>query len=75
MKMKKVKFLGAPGFEYKGSGNYIGNPAQLVVGEVYTLRYKVVHSCYTEYFLEEFPGTFDSLWFEEIEDITTGVDV
>jgi hypothetical protein len=39
----------------------------LEVGKEYTLDYLVVHGWYTEVFLEEIDGIFNSVLFEEVE--------
>ena len=68
--MKKVKFVGNVSRESIDWGSYTGDTSKLTVGKEYTLRSKNVHSFYTEYFLEELPGTFNSVWFEDVDDIS-----
>ena len=47
----------------------------LEIGKEYILSNMIVHSWYTEVYLEEFPGVpFNSVVFKENEDIVEGED-
>ena len=47
------------------------NAPLLTVDKVYNMTYIDVHSWYTEVYLSEFPGkTFNSVLFEEVEEVT-----
>ncbi|MBP3285080.1 MAG: hypothetical protein J6M02_06230 [Clostridia bacterium] len=58
------------GSRENGYFTFSGDPAQLVPGQVYKLLSKVVHAWHTEYFLEGIPGSFNSVWFDEVDDET-----
>ena len=66
----KIRFIGGVSSESINWGNYTGDPAKLVEGKEYSLRSKIVHSWHTELFLEELPGSFNSVWFEEVDEAT-----
>lgn len=65
-KVKKVVFTGCDEDQQR-FGRYTGDTSQLVIGKEYTLDYVIVHDWYTEYFLEGFEGSFNSVCFEEVK--------
>lgn len=64
----KVKFLGSSDAQVSFSGH--DDPRKyLVIGEIYELERKEVHTWHTEYYLKDFSGLdFNSVCFEEVLD-------
>lgn len=63
----KIKYTGCTDEQVRWGGN--DDPrGVLKEGEVYTLKDKEVHSWHTKITLEEVPGRFNSVCFEEVDD-------
>jgi len=64
----KIIFTGAS----KGQreyGVYTGNFDNLIIGNIYTIKRKEMHSWHTKIFLLEEKGSFNSVCFDDLEEL------